>query len=267
MEQRGRIKAASLSRGAGARSGVETSVLNFGESSLRTVDGGALQLEFADQETERATWLLLGDGLGWLKFVGQLATNHSGTVSASSARDVGNARHELVIRQPALLVLEWRSSTTRVVQQICSLTRSEFPAIAIVAAVLSPCTESRVNALNAGADDCVGYDVDERELAARAGAIRRRRNGQISQDRTTPAKIAALARQHRLSPREQEVLVLLARGVHLKSIGASLGCGYSTVRTHIRRICSKLDCSCQREILARFVIGASNADADVYPIC
>lgn len=43
-----------------------------------------------------------------------------------------------------------------------------------------------------------------------------------------------------LSPREREVLQLMAEGVATRQIAARLGISYSTVRTHVRSISSKL---------------------------
>ena len=54
----------------------------------------------------------------------------------------------------------------------------------------------------------------------------------------SPARTAAPAPP--LSPREQEILELLAQGRLYKDIAEHLGIAYGTVRTHIRRIYEKL---------------------------
>ncbi len=46
--------------------------------------------------------------------------------------------------------------------------------------------------------------------------------------------------RHSLSPRELEVLGLIAHGMHMRDIAADLGISYTTVRTHVRAINSKL---------------------------
>lgn len=64
----------------------------------------------------------------------------------------------------------------------------------------------------------------------------------------TPAAIAQLVARGRdrdhvresLSPREIEVLQLLADGIATRDIGKKLGISYSTVRTHVRAISHKL---------------------------
>jgi len=49
------------------------------------------------------------------------------------------------------------------------------------------------------------------------------------------AKLAAL------TPREREVLQLIARGLSNREIGAALGVEESTIRTHVKRILMKLE--------------------------
>ena len=46
--------------------------------------------------------------------------------------------------------------------------------------------------------------------------------------------------QESLSPREREVLQLLADGIATRQIARQLGISYSTVRTHMRSISAKL---------------------------
>jgi DNA-binding NarL/FixJ family response regulator len=43
-----------------------------------------------------------------------------------------------------------------------------------------------------------------------------------------------------LSPREREVLQLMADGIASRQIAKQIGISYSTVRTHVRAISSKL---------------------------
>ncbi len=64
----------------------------------------------------------------------------------------------------------------------------------------------------------------------------------------TPRTIATLLNRRRemdtqlesLTPREKEVLRLMAEGVSSRNIAAKLGISYTTVRTHIRSLGSKL---------------------------
>jgi DNA-binding NarL/FixJ family response regulator len=55
----------------------------------------------------------------------------------------------------------------------------------------------------------------------------------------------------RLTPREQDVLRLLAAGLDNRRIAARLKIGYVTVRSHLRSLSSKLDAHSKLEVLAR----------------
>ena len=66
-------------------------------------------------------------------------------------------------------------------------------------------------------------------------------------------RVGQFGRRHRFSVREEQIFLRLVLGNHPKAIGASLGCEYETVRTHIRRIQKKLGCTGTRELLVRFI--------------
>jgi len=59
----------------------------------------------------------------------------------------------------------------------------------------------------------------------------------------------------RLSPREQEVLRLLAKGHRSKEIADDLGVGLGTVNTHVRHIYEKLHVRSRAEAVAKFMGG------------
>jgi DNA-binding CsgD family transcriptional regulator len=58
-----------------------------------------------------------------------------------------------------------------------------------------------------------------------------------------------------LSPREREVLDLLASGYIYKEIGDQLGIGIETVRTHVKNICQKMHVRSRLEAVARHRVG------------
>ncbi|HLI58100.1 MAG TPA: LuxR C-terminal-related transcriptional regulator [Solirubrobacteraceae bacterium] len=55
----------------------------------------------------------------------------------------------------------------------------------------------------------------------------------------------------RLSPRQREILRLLADGVRARGIAARLGLSEATVRNHIRSLLRRLDCHSQLQAVAR----------------
>lgn len=65
--------------------------------------------------------------------------------------------------------------------------------------------------------------------------------------------VAARDPETQLSPREAEILRLLARGDRSKEIAGKLGIGVGTVNTHIRHVYEKLHVRSRAEAVARFV--------------
>ena len=62
-----------------------------------------------------------------------------------------------------------------------------------------------------------------------------------------------LSEVEQLSPREQEILGLLAKGCLYKEIVDQLGISLSTVRTHLKRIYDKLHVQTRTEATAKFL--------------
>jgi len=75
----------------------------------------------------------------------------------------------------------------------------------------------------------------------------------------TPRTIATLLNRRRemdtrlesLTPREKEVLRLMAEGAPSRDIAAKLGISYTTVRTHIRSLGSKLGVHSKLEAIVK----------------
>jgi two-component system, NarL family, nitrate/nitrite response regulator NarL len=69
---------------------------------------------------------------------------------------------------------------------------------------------------------------------------------------------ASLAREARraqllgdLTPREREVLRMLARGLDNREVGRQLGIGYATVRSHVRKVLEKIGARTRLEAVVR----------------
>jgi len=56
-----------------------------------------------------------------------------------------------------------------------------------------------------------------------------------------------------LSPREKEILALLAEGLSNKELGAALHISFTTVRTHLMHIYEKLHVRCRTEAAAKYL--------------
>lgn len=145
---------------------------------------------------------------------------------------------------------------------LCRAIRSAQASTWLMLAAPPEAVELRLEAFRIGVDDCLSTSVDARELDALLSARLEhleRSSGTFKVSRTASGReqaIAAraewLARAFDLGPRETQILALVAGGSSPKEIGPRLGCSYATVRTHLRRLSSKLACSGTRELILRF---------------
>jgi DNA-binding CsgD family transcriptional regulator len=63
--------------------------------------------------------------------------------------------------------------------------------------------------------------------------------------------LSLFARNHRLTPAEEEVLGILCRGLSAPQAARELKVAVSTVRSHTRSVCAKTRCQSVRELVAR----------------
>jgi len=157
---------------------------------------------------------------------------------------------------------------------ICARLRALSGDVGLIVITAGKDVEERLRAFEHGSDDCLARPLDARELLARTrvlagrsaqprassppGQLRaggRPPRGILNREQLEP-RATALAHAYRLSPREREILLLIAQGVHLKEVGARVGCGYSSVRTHVRRMAKKLACSGSKELIVKFLLDA-----------
>ena len=122
------------------------------------------------------------------------------------------------------------------------LMRETFPATRFVFLSRDGGDDARLAAVEAGAS---AYVLKSDPASSVIAAVR---NASRGVSMISPASIARLvsigrdrtAARRRLSPREREVLQLMADGVTMREIAKGLGVSYSTIRTHARAISSKL---------------------------
>ncbi|MCG3150107.1 MAG: Transcriptional regulatory protein LiaR [Verrucomicrobiae bacterium] len=119
-------------------------------------------------------------------------------------------------------------------------------------------TDSIFNALAAGA---AGYLVKPVRAAQLVDAIRDVYGGGAPMTSGIARKVVQMFQQGRpsprevenLSPREQEVLDLLAQGYLYKEIAERIGVSYATIRTHVERIYHKLHVRSRAQAVARYL--------------
>jgi two-component system response regulator DevR len=165
---------------------------------------------------------------GDMKVVGNV-----GTVA-----DVLNAAAEL---DPDVVLLDFRLPDGTGPDAAVAI-RSIRPAAKMIFLTREDTDAARFAAVQSGAS---GFLHKSRAAAEVVAAIRDVARGKML---ITPRTIASLiakrrgieAQLNRLTPREREVLRLMADGLPSREIAAHMGISYTTVRTHIRSLGSKL---------------------------
>ena len=120
--------------------------------------------------------------------------------------------------------------------------RAVFPNVRFVFLSRDSSDDAQLAAVEAGASAYLHKSAPASEVIRAIRAVAR------GQSLISPSMVARLVsygrdREHMresLSPREREVLQLMADGVATRRIAQQLGISYSTVRTHVRSISTKL---------------------------
>src|SRR5688572_1569311 len=227
----------------------------MGHAAQRLLRGGsrAITEEHQQSGTFRRTddelhLLLLGESTSWR----DLVSNAPPRVRVEYRRTTREALVELGDGRSRAVLFRWQPGpAARIHEDFCRSARCTSNELVLIAVVADSATEARVNAFEAGADDCIGHDTDLREVLARVQTIARRLR-KAPHPHSVEQRATALASTFGLSARERETLLKLALCMHSKQIGDAIGCEYSTVRTHLRRICKKLGCFGTREAIVRF---------------
>jgi DNA-binding NarL/FixJ family response regulator len=134
--------------------------------------------------------------------------------------------------------------------------RVRWPKATVVFLSVDDSDEAMLAALEAGAS---GYLVKSAGGADVASAVRRAAEGEI----LVPARrLAALLARRReraersrrldsLTPREREILALMAEGMDNREVAARLSVSYATVRSHVRHLLGKLGARSKLEAVVR----------------
>ena len=113
--------------------------------------------------------------------------------------------------------------------------RQRWPHVAVIALTASTDEARMVGVLRAGAQGYVRKDADPEILLA---AVRSVARGRTFIDPSVGGRVHALMED--LTPREIDVVRLLAAGQSNKEIADALAIGEETVKTHVGRVLSKL---------------------------
>jgi two-component system nitrate/nitrite response regulator NarL len=177
-----------------------------------------------------------------------------GLTVAGSTRSVDEAVREAARLQPDAVLLDLHAPGNSTAAALDAL-RAACPGARVLVLASAADAEDLAAALRAGADGYLVKNIDARLLLP---GLRRALNGEPVLERRGAEPLDAGLRLPReqdgprpkrrprrgtLSPREREILGLVAQGHSNKQIGKALGVAESTVKIHVRHILQKLQLS------------------------
>ncbi|MDX3659778.1 response regulator transcription factor [Streptomyces sp. ID05-26A] len=188
-----------------------------------------------DQELMRSALRMIVSSQPDLELVGEAADG------AQAVRSAVEHRPDLVLMDVRMPVLDGVEATRRV----CEVS----PGTKVLVITTFDLDEYVERALRNGASGFLLKDATSEEMlvairavlrgdAAMAPAVVRRL---VERHLSTPAAPPPDPRLYRLTDREREVFVLLAKGASNAEIAERLFLGETTVKTHVSRVLSKLD--------------------------
>ena len=179
-----------------------------------------------------------------------LLSREAGFQVVGDAADAGEAQRRAQALQPDLILLDNHLPGVNGVDALPAL-RDAAPKARVLMLTISEDERDLAAALRGGA---CGYLLKTMEGDALAAAIRRAMRGEsvIAEDMTgklvsafqataAPPAGAQPAPGETLSPREREILRLVARGASNKEIGRELGIAETTVKIHVQHLLRKLE--------------------------
>jgi two-component system NarL family response regulator len=138
--------------------------------------------------------------------------------------------------QPDVLLMDWQMPDRDGIEVITTL-RAEFPAARILVLTSSNGEEDIYQALRTGVQGYLLKDIQAAELLE---AIRRVYQGQRYLSPAVAVILMERVQKMELTPREMDVLSLMARGLSNQEIGEALFIVEGTVKVHVSNILRKL---------------------------
>ena len=180
----------------------------------------------------------------------------------SAMRSAAGLFEELNGDRPALAIIEVElpgtTSGLELLRELQSRFGDDLPVILVSTERNTPI--DRVAGLLLGADDYIAKPLDHGELLARARRSLRRSNGNGNGRTNGKAE-----RETTLSPREREILTLLAEGNTQLQIAATLVISPKTVATHIQHLLSKLGVHSRAQAVSTaFRLGLVESDTSAH---
>jgi two-component system nitrate/nitrite response regulator NarL len=149
--------------------------------------------------------------------------------------------------KPDVVLLDLHMSGTCGLAAI-PLLREEVPQTEIIMLTVSEDTDDLLEALRAGARGYLLKNIETdflldsiRRAAAGESVMSSQMTGKLADVMRTPQRVVSNTHPDKLTPREREIIALLASGASNKEIARMLDLAESTVKIHVQGILRKLD--------------------------
>lgn len=203
-------------------------------------------------KTERTRVLIIEDHQVVAEGLAALINDQDDMTVVGSAGSVSDSVTRVVELKPDLVLIDFRL-TDGTGADAATAIRQLRPDTKLIFLTREDSDAARIAALEAGAS---GFIHKSRAAQEVVDAIRTVAEGGSL---FTPRSIAQLLNTRRevesqlekLTPREKEVLRLMAEGTSSRDIASRLGISYTTVRTHIRSLGSKLGVHSKLEAIVK----------------
>ncbi len=189
--------------------------------------------------------LVIDDHTLFRRGVVALLSGDDGLAIAGEAADALEGTRLAAATRPDVILLDLNMPTLSGAQALPAI-KEAAPAAAVVMLTVSEDAEDLVACLQAGASGYLLKNIDAEFLRQ---AIRRVARGESVMSESMTAKLVREVQRPpgpakpSLSPREQEILALIAKGASNKEAARALGVAESPIKIHVQHILRKLNLS------------------------
>ena len=190
------------------------------------------------------------------QYLAELITNTPGYRCVCTCESAEEALEKIPAQRPHVVLMDIHLPGESGIACTARL-REKMPKIQVIMLTVYKDIQMIFQALKAGACGYVLKRADEKEILAAIAEVRAGGAPMTSQvARMVVRSFLEEASDHseteQLSPREMEILALVAKGRANKEIGSELNISSGTVRIHLSHIYEKLHVRCRTEAAAKF---------------